>query len=498
MATTYKSFFDLPALALPPPLRLPAGPGLPTSLPPSAAIPLAPTAAPAPLPLAPPGSDARPTAGAGMLAELANTPPVFNAEHAPFIQKAAGMFLGQTGDHETAKRILDLARPAPAPGSNNSALPATRSSLPAPSAGPGAPAPRVPTSSLSTGPDYRALAATSPMRAESPGRIGWAQGGLDAPDQRLREIALKSAQGQPLDPRELRRLAQRQGVEAQPGAFAPGAATPPSRFPGAALPPSVFQTLTSTGPSPDNPRSIEALMAKTPRPLLDSNRAADTAVDRLLRQTAASDESALRQQQIRNSQAQEADRLANLAADQARAQTAAQVEAAQTAFAQSGQPLTFENAIRAGLPPEVAARYPNEKAEQPGAGVVHDVPGIGKIVSMGNGNFQLVKPGEAAAPTQFSRLLAERRALAADPNHDPADLAALDQYIAKETMKTDAFGNVITPGTTPAAAGARGAGSGPVSMAPAAPEAAAGLPTATNPKTGEKLVFKNGQWQPLK
>lgn len=32
----------------------------------------------------------------------------------------------------------------------------------------------------------------------------------------------------------------------------------------------------------------------------------------------------------------------------------------------------------------------------------------------------------------------------------------------------------------------------------ATPPAAASLPTATNPKTGEKLVFKDGKWQPLK
>jgi len=35
------------------------------------------------------------------------------------------------------------------------------------------------------------------------------------------------------------------------------------------------------------------------------------------------------------------------------------------------------------------------------------------------------------------------------------------------------------------------------SAAPAAAVAPAGLPTATNPKTGEKLVLKGGKWVPL-
>nr|DAQ72554.1 MAG TPA: hypothetical protein [Caudoviricetes sp.] len=41
---------------------------------------------------------------------------------------------------------------------------------------------------------------------------------LDAPDTRLRMIAIKQMQGQALNPRELKRLAQRQGVEANHGA----------------------------------------------------------------------------------------------------------------------------------------------------------------------------------------------------------------------------------------------------------------------------------------
>ena len=50
------------------------------------------------------------------------------------------------------------------------------------------------------------------------GGYGLTMNRLDAPDTRLRMIAIKQMQGQALNPRELKRLAQRQGVESNHGA----------------------------------------------------------------------------------------------------------------------------------------------------------------------------------------------------------------------------------------------------------------------------------------
>jgi hypothetical protein len=287
-----------------------------------------------------------------------------------------------------------------------------------------------------------------------------APGVLDAPDTGLRTIILKQAAGQPLNDRDFRRLATRQGVENQQPAMNPA-------------------------------NGIEALMGRTARPLLDSSRPADTAVDRLLRQSQT-------QGAIEDRAAQTELRRNNLKADQQKAAFAADQQARHNALLQTNPNPSRADLAKAGITDEgLLKQYDTvPKGPAPEAGTTHEVPGIGQIVSMGNGNFQLVKPPEAPAPTQFSRLLQERAQLAADPNHNPADLAALDKYIAKETMRVDAFGNEVTPGGKPAVPSPRGAG-GAISMAPSAPTTT-GLPTATNPQTGEKLVFQDGKWQPLK
>jgi hypothetical protein len=267
--------------------------------------------------------------------------------------KAAGAVLAGTGNREHASAIMDLAKPrdsssgqpalslpngpaqssAPlnsAPGNLNAprewlglhagdfSIPSTLPQRESWGTGMrGNPAGAIPLNGAPAAPFNSLLAPASP----APGVGG--PGVLDAPDTGLRSIILKQAAGQPLNDREFRRLATRQGVENQQPAMSPS-------------------------------NGIEALMGRTARPLLDSSRPADTAVDRLLRQSQV-------QGQNEDRAAQAELRRNNLVRDNAKDKATADQQAKYTAAVKGGAKTRQELAAAGITDPKLLDSYPLEK-----------------------------------------------------------------------------------------------------------------------------------------
>lgn len=431
---TYKSFFDLPALSQPA-LGSSNGPMNPTGIIPlrgaADTVPLAggpgmvPLNGQTPYAVSPLGAPSSPM-GSNPPAMLQR--PAADADLTKHYWKAAGSVLAGTGNQEHASAIMDLIKPPissssslpvqgsdplnSAPGNLNSSagwkglhagdfsIPSTLPAL-SPSNGPALSSSNGPQrESWGTGlrGDFPAplnlnsrLAPGSPAPAMPAPSFG-GPGATDAPDTGLRTIILKQAAGQPLNNAEFRRLATRQSVEDSSSSQLPVQGSDPSN------------SRLASG------RSIESLMGRTARPLLDSSRPGETAVDRLLKMSQA-------QSAIEDRSSQADLRRNTLARDNAKDAGAAAVAKAQGAFAQSGQPLTFDNAIKAGLPLEVADKYPKEKeggfATAAEAQAAIPAGSKGQVQQAANGKWTV--QFQTAAPTTATGFATAQEAQAAIP-----------------------------------------------------------------------------------